>query len=501
MARLKKNERRFRWLRRFCLIHACVTGVVLFSYAFLGFLWGPMFSVSDFREVWRSFADDDVVVSAVVLPPPSVPIVSVEAVCPSGTLFVGLDWPDDEGATSFDVYRDGSPLVSGLTLSEYDDTGVSTDTGYSYVVIAYGPMGPGIATSAPVSVTTPSGCLELLSPVLSIVTVAETNVEGASSVSVSDTTPTVTGTSNMPNASVELSIVGSASVYALFATNVNGYWTWTPTAEIDSGTYTLVVRVTHPLYPLQTASDTLTLTILPSSSSSDDDDDDGSSSKKKKKRRSSVTLPSPTYRVPPETSVPESPEVPPAIESIPPFSPAALSLDVVNPGNWVFQWRTLETTLTVDRLDESYEGSEGEIKYRVFDPDGEEVFSVTRLVRVHRGDVFREAIPIPRNWHSGDYRITAHLRTGALTVQTETLFLVVDLPIFDLGGGMMVTWTGALLFLGWTSLWSLLFLLLLLLLFVREYWLYLYSREHVDDSDLPGRGFFRSEKGKGVRRI
>lgn len=498
MVRLKKRGRRFHWLRRFCLIHASVTGAVLFLYAFFGFLWGSMFSIADFREVWRSFADEDVVVSAVVLPPPSVPIVSVEAICPSGTLFVGLDWPDDEGATSFDVYRDGSPLVSGLVLSEYHDVSVSTDTDYSYVVIAYGPMGPGIATSASVSVTTPSSCLTLLSPVLSIVTVAETNVESVSSVSVSNTTPTVTGTSNMPNASVELSIVGSTSVYALFATNATGYWSWTPTAEIDPGTYTLTVRVTHPLHPLQTASDTLMLTILSPSSSSDDD---GGGSKKKQKKRSSVTLPSPTYRVPPETPVTELPEIPQGAEPVPPFSPAALSLDVVNPGNWVFQWRTLETSLTIDRLNESYEGSEGEIEYRVSNAEGEEVFSVMRSVRVHRGDVFREAIPIPRQWRSGDYRVTARLRTGLLTVQTEAPFAVVDLPIFDLGGGMMVTWTGAVRFLGWTSLWSLLFLLLLSLLFVREYWLYLHSREHIDDLDLPGKGLFRSEKGKGVKRI
>ena len=110
--------------------------------------------------------------SAIVPPPPSSPVVSISAICPVDTLFVSLEWDDDPGATLFDVYRDSMLLVSGLVDSEYIDTGVSASTTYSYVVVAYGPMDPGVASSVAVSVTTPSGCLELLTPTLDIVTVA-----------------------------------------------------------------------------------------------------------------------------------------------------------------------------------------------------------------------------------------------------------------------------------------------------------------------------------------
>lgn len=503
MRRLRQQNAKYRLIRRLFRVHAVLTGCVLFVYVFLGFLWGPSFSWTDFRAKWSSFADD-VVVSAIVPPPPSVPVVTAEAVCPVSTLFVSLDWDDDTGATSFDVYRNSVLLVSGLVSSEYDDTSVLASTNYSYVVVAYGPMDPGVASSVAASVTTPSGCLAFLSPTLEIVTVGGTNVSGLGSVSVSDTTPTITGTSNMPTASVEISIVGTTSTYALLSTNGNGYWEWTPTAEIVSGTYTMTVTVTHPLLPLQTASDTITLTILSSEEEGDGDNDSDGGGHKKKKKHPRAIVPTPTYRTSPEVPIPESPAPPSPSEptkETPGVSPALLVLDVLNSGNWVFQWRTLETSLTFLDPHESYEGSRGEILYSVFGPEDEKVFTISREVTIRVGDVLREAIPVSRHWVSGEYRVVAQLHVGNADFVTEAPFRVVELPLFDLGGGMLITWNDTIRFLGWASLWLFLWLLLLLLLFVREYWMYLHSTVHITEQDFPGRGFFRSEKGKEVRRL
>jgi hypothetical protein len=88
-----------------------------------------------------------------------------------------------------------------------------------------------------------------------------------------------------------------------------------------------------------------------------------------------------------------------------------------------------------------------------------------------------------------------------MSVVAEVPFRVVELPLFNLGGGMLVTWNDATRFLGWASLWSLLFSLLLLLLFAREYWLYLHSRKHITERDFPGHGLLRSEKGKEVDHV
>lgn len=499
---VKKQHIRFHRLRTILRVHAWVTGAVCVSYATLAFLWGPSFSVSDFRETWSSFADD-VVVSATVPPPPSAPTVTATAACPSNTLVVSLDWSDDPGATSFDIYRDSALLVSGLVDSEYDDTSVAPSTNYAYVVVAYGPMDPGVASSIAVSVTTPSSCLALLSPTLEIVTVGGTNVAGAGSVSVSDTTPAITGTSNMPTASVEISIVGTTSTFALLATNSNGYWEWTPTADIASGSYALTVTVTHPLFPLQTASDTMTLVILApeeddGGGDDGDDDDDG---KKKKKKRPAFVSPAPDRSLPKEEMVPESPAPPRLIEETPNVPFARLSIDVLNPGNTVFQSRTLDVSLSILELQSSFEGKNGEVVYTILDSERRKVSSVSREVTLRGGAEFREAISIPRDWDAGDYLVSVRLRVGEASIITEASFRVVELPLFDLGGGMLITWNDVTRFLGWASLWSLLFLLLLLFLFVREYWLLLYAREHITERDLPGHGFFRSEKRKEVRQL
>lgn len=503
MGRPSKSDIRFRRVKRLFRVHAWVTGAVCVSYALLAFVWGPSFSISDFRETWSSSADD-VVVSAIVPPPPSAPIVVAEAVCPVSTLFVSLEWDDDSGATSFDVYRDSALLVSGLVDSEYDDTSVLASTTYSYAVVAYGPMDPGVASSVAVSVTTPSGCLELLTPTLDIVTVAGMNVTGQENISVSDTMPTITGTSNMPTASVEISIVGTTSTFALLATNGNGFWEWTPTSAIAPGNYTLTVTVTHPLFPLQTASDTMMLTILAPEEDDRDGGDDNDDGKKKKKNRiprvpffSSVSGTIPLS----ERVVPEAPLPPRLIEGMPHPPFALLSIDVINIGNTVFQSRTLDVSLSILDLQPSFDGRNGEVVFTILDPEHQKVFSVSQERVLRKGVEFREAIRIPRDWSAGDYLVSARLRLGETSVAAEAPFRVVDLPLFDVGGGMLITWNDATRFLGWASLWSLLFFLLLLLLFAREYWLFLYAREHITERDLPGHGFFRSEKGKEVQRL
>lgn len=494
MNTLKGRAVRFRRVRVMVRIHAWITASVLFVYALLGFLWGPSFFVDNLRATWSALADE-VTVSATVPAPPVSPVVTAESTCPSGALAVQLEWADDSGATSFDVYRDSSLLVSGIADSAYTDTNVSAGTSYSYVVIASGPMGSGTALSDPVSIVTSSSCLTSLVPTVSIVSVAGTDVSSSSSVSVSSEEPTVTGTSNMPNASVSVSLVGESSVYATLTTNSNGYWEWTPTVALSSGSYTLTVTVTHPLHALQTASDTIELTISSSSGS----DGDRGGTKKKKKKPAVMFTPLPTYHVPPSTAVPSF-TAPEKLQGTVSGSPVSVSLAVTNPGEWVFQWRTLETVLRINQLDRMFEGNSGEVFYVIRDALGNNVLERSRSVVVRRGGEYREAIDIPREWKSGDYHIVARLHVGSVDVEAEALFRVVELPLFDMGGGILVTWNDAMRFFGWASFGALLWLLMLLLLFVREYWLFLHSSVRVTEETFSRHGFFGSKNRKGVYR-
>lgn len=497
---LPPSSVRLRRLRTVARIHARVTSATLLGYAVLGFLWGPGFSVSEFRDVWKTLADD-VFVSAIVPPPPSAPTVSVEAACPSATLSVLIDWADDAGATSFDIYRGGMLLVSGLPQSAYSDVSILPSTSYTYEVVAYGPMGSGSAVSAPVSITTPENCAALLSPIISIVTIGGTPVGSLSAFSFSSGSPTVSGTSNMPNASLTLSLLGATSTYAFLATNANGYWTWTPSAPIPPGTFTLTVTVTHPLFPLQFGSDSMILNVS-SSSDGDDDDDGGSGGKKKKRVPGSSGFPSP--------SVPGTlPEAPPSDAPLSPVSPGGtdsslplrLSVDVENPGNSVFQSRPLDVVVMVDRIAPLLWGLSGEVSYTIFDMRGDKRSELFRPVTIREGGSWREALPISGSWEPGSYRIVVRLLAGDVDVSAEAPFRVVALPLFDLGGGIIITRNDVMRFLGWVSLGAVLSLLLLGLLVLREYWLFLGRRRYVTEYDFLGRGFFRVRRGKEVRDI
>ncbi len=121
----------------FLRIHVWFTIIALFVYSSLGFLWGPTFRAVDMYEKWSVFADDEITVSANALPSPAVPIVSGVSECLSDEIQIRLDCADDMSFDSFDVYRDGSLLASGLLFSHYDESAFA-DTNHSYVVKAYG---------------------------------------------------------------------------------------------------------------------------------------------------------------------------------------------------------------------------------------------------------------------------------------------------------------------------------------------------------------------------
>lgn len=153
----KIRRSRFDRVRRLFLWHSRFTGVLFFSYFSFGLLWGPSWLLGDLSRKFEAVAET-VTVGVIVPPPPSPPIVSATALCDDTTPVIDLDWDDDDGTTSFSLSRDGSFLLSGITVSEAEDRTVSLGEVYSYTVTAYGPMGSGMAVSDPVLITAISSC-------------------------------------------------------------------------------------------------------------------------------------------------------------------------------------------------------------------------------------------------------------------------------------------------------------------------------------------------------
>lgn len=451
-------------------------------YIGLSVIYSPDFFLSDIRDKFRALADDTITITARVLAPPVKPVVTATSFCNSGTgtLSVNLDWADDENSVSFDISRDGLPLVTGLTASAYSDSAVVIGTSYSYEVTALGPMGPGSALSDPVIVSTPAECAITFTPELSIVSFGGRSVSGYSGTpAVSDRKPEFSGTTNIPNADIGILINGSTVVSAMIRANVNGYWTWKPPIDLPRGTHTIFVTATDPIDASVTVSASLTFRIMKKNS---DDGQDG------RKDVSAPITPIGTESEPPRM-FPESPgEAKPSAED--PFL-----VTFMLGSSEVYQGRHLPLSLAFSGVMERLRGASAIVRYTVIGRDGHERFSFFEDIVIDDGRILSSEAAIPPYFKGGEYRIVAEILVDRFDVSRERVFAVVPLPILSPGGGFVIMYAEFLSRIGAIAFLLLFLLLLWVFVFSREYMLYLRAFRHITERNLARAGFFGNGKG------
>jgi hypothetical protein len=415
-------------------------------------------------------ADDLIAITATVLDSPSQPVVTGTAQCNSntGVLSITLNWADDVNTYTYDIDRDSLPLVTGLTVSEYTDLNVVAGTTYEYIVTGNGPMSPGFAASFPVSVTTPSGCgVTAVAPTVNIVSFGGRNVNSYDGMpSVSDRRPKFTGTTNIPNAIIQLFIGNTNSLAAEVLANANGYWEWKPPVSLTSGIQTFTVTAIDPDDTARRSSSSLKFNIKRK------DDDTGGSNKQ-------ITL------LPNDKT--ESSE---KLLSI----PIDFSLSVVN-SDGVFQGQDLESVLKIKDILKQYDGLSVPIRYSFIDKAGNAVLSVTRETFLKKGGEIREHFPIPLYMATGKYSFRAEMLFDKINVSRADIFYVKELPLIKLGGEKYITYAGIIRNLGWIALALPISLLLWLFMFIREYWMYLHALRHITEQQLEKAGFLTKRKG------
>ena len=242
MTVLRRNTK-LKWVAR---LHFWVMFFSFFFYVGLGLTLGPEFLYQDIRKKLFAFADDTIVVTAVVPGPPAVPVISATPACVGLVPRITLNWADDIGTTSWDIDRDSLALTTGLTLSQYTDTAVVANTSYSYQITAYGPMFPGSAVSASVSATT-LDCTSVVPVTVTIETLGGKNVrpENRANTDLSKRRPKVTGSTNTPYAILDITLT-NPSIRARITANANGYFEWIPPIGLDTGNHILSVTATDP---------------------------------------------------------------------------------------------------------------------------------------------------------------------------------------------------------------------------------------------------------------
>lgn len=446
-----------KWLAR---IHL---GLLLFSfflYLGFGFVFGPEFLYQDIRKKLFAFAADDIVVTAVVPGPPAAPIITATPTCISGAPRIVLDWPDDNGSTSFDVDRDSMALTSGLVVSGYTDTAVTAVTTYSYEVTAFGPMGPGTAVSTPFSVTT-LDCSNIAPVTVTIETLGGKSViTDRTNVDITKSRPKISGTSNTPDAIIDI-LVTNPTLRARILANSNGYFEWLPPIKLDAGRHLIEITATDPTDPSRTATDALIFKVIGNG------DNAGGGTRPNE---------------PGDLSLPES------------GGGIDFFVTVNNEKAIVSQEEMLSVTLAT-RKGVFPEDTTASIFLNNPDYQDSLQFSKLPLLAGQKSVTLLERLPL--YLEPGQYRVRADVVVRGEMMSREASFTLKPLPFFSLAG-REISYVEAASYIGF-FFFSLLFLFLFLLLFfVREYWLSLHRLRSITERHLGRLGFLGT--GKGVIR-
>ncbi|MFZ1720073.1 MAG: Ig-like domain-containing protein [Candidatus Moraniibacteriota bacterium] len=469
---MKLSRKKKKILRRLARVHFLLTLIAFGFYLSLSFFLGPRFLLSDVKDKFCALADDIITVSARVLAPPVQPVVTATPVCVTGAPRVNLDWADDDNTLSWNIERDGLPLVSGLVASSFTDATVANTTAYSYVVTAYGPMGPGFAASLPVVVTTlDCGTLQP-TPTLDIVTFNGVNIATLGTLSTTILRPAFTGTTNIPNASIDILASSTQVVSDHITANGAGYWSWTPAVDLVAGEYTLSVTATDPLDGTRMVQRTTVFTIEAIPSESTNESNHGNGNKKKK-----IALPLLVNTNPSEGTLP-------------------FDFAVQSSASSAYQGDTLNVSVVVTRVDSNKIGSQALAIIDLIAPDGESKAHAESFLSLALNAHTESPLTLPLSLDPKDgYHIRITLVLGKYSVTRTAPLTVLPLPILQLGGGVAVTLPQIVAFSGWIALILLTLLLLWLFLFLREYWLYLHAFRHITERQLIRLGFFGTGMG------
>lgn len=461
-------------MRRLFKIHTIVLAIFLGVYFVLAF-FDPGLLSYDLRQKFHALADEAMVITATVLGPPVQPVVTATAECDegSGTLSVALNWADDTNTYTYDIDRDSAPLVSGLSSSAYSDTGVVVGTTYQYEVTANGPMGPGSATSDPVSVTTPSACeITAVTPSVTIVSFNGKNVDSYNGTPRVDARrPLFSGTTNMASATI-LVTIGSSFV-AQFSANSNGYWEWQPPQGVSSGSHIFTVVATDPDDSTRQATASLRFDTL-----KNDNDSDGTSNKSAASRVGA-------------TVITDTPDVAGGGETTEKTNTINFAFTLDGNEQSVFQGRELKIFLTIRGLLEKYTHINIPIRYSLTDEKYEALFSETRSTYITEDATIRESFLMPSYVAPGRYLFQAEVLIDDMNISQSFPVFIKELPLIQLSSGASLSYADIVRNLGWVSFFFLLALLLWILLFIREFALYLQGDREVTEYDLKQAGYIR----------
>ena len=444
-------------------LHAIVSSLLFFFYLTLSIIYSPEFLLRDLQSKAEA-AENTITVTAVVLSPPVVPIVTVNQTCENELFSVTVTWPQDSNSQSFNIYRNGQILITGLTNHSYVDTRAVNGETYTYTVEAIGTMGPGYAESAPVTMDTMPVCAT--NP--DTVTVAITTFDNKNRSQFTQTPSTATlnpnfsGITNTPNSIISLQIANVVS--AQTNANNNGYWNWQVPTNMSPGTYTLTVTSTNPNDPNKTGQTSLTFIILGNETSSSTNSTSSTTYNKKRQPILNTTQ-----------TVSGSAFVE--------FSPKMENEDIL-------QGETLKISLTIENLSADLNGKSGTFFYKLLDEKGNEILSVDEDIdSLQQFLMNKQEITLPSYVKPGQYTLRFGIITEGRTFSKDYRVSVKAKPFIKLGENIQMTYPEFISKIGTMSIFMIIFLVLWPFAFLWETHLYGYARRNISEYNLVGLGY------------
>jgi hypothetical protein len=466
----KKTEEKKKslWLKRMAQINVFLILSVFFIYLSVGIFFDSSFFKRDLLEKIGIVAGSSTTALSVrVVGPPEKPVVTATPMCDgAASPFVKITWNTTLDTDYYDISRDGGPLVAGLAGTSHDDYAVSYSTLYSYLVTAFGPFGS--TASDPALVTTTNDCGSLPVPSCVITKFDKINLAGYFNIPKTENQhPKIYGTTNMPNATIYVTLTGEASVLGATQASSTGYWTWKPAHGLPPGSYHLLVSAVDIANPARTADASMDFKI-------NEKEDE------KEKKKEKIT---------PSEEIISIKPTPPKQEN----EAFRLSIQVNNPNDTVYTSKDLRLRVSVSQTDK-FPRQEQELHYYITDPNGKTVFEDTDNIFID-GDIdFDKTIMISKLMKPGIYKIFIESSYGDILVTADHSFLLKEIPIISMGG-VSLTLTEIMSKLSWIIASLLLLFIILILMMITEYLIYDRSLIHITEKNLRDKGFIGKRKG------
>lgn len=454
-------------MRRAAKFHCVLTAAVLIIYLATALFVDPRFLIRDFREKFAQAAT--VSVSLRIIGPPGKPAVTATTDCEDASPFADLDWDATEDTNDYDINRNSSTLVSGLTDTDWRDENVEEETSYTYQVIANGPEGS--TSSDDVQVTT-SDCAAQETATCRIRTTAGKNVSSFGGMpKIEERAPKFTGTTNIDNADITITITGAITIHSTDSANSNGYWSWTVPQELPYGQYKIKVKAEDPDDDSYYETDSLIFKIV---------------------KTGEAAIPSPPSAPEPEEKIVTPPaEEKPIEETV--KIPLELSLEVTNADDIVYAGKDLNTQLKITHHDSTLKNLE--ITYTIFDSKGKEILSTSDTIATNSDQTLQKGIKMPRLVSPGKYKISAKTSYGDTIVSADDYFEIKEIPLLNLGGGFTITLTQIMQKMSWVILVLLILLLFFLTLLGFEHRLTQRALYHITENILRKNNVISGGKG------